>query len=165
MLPEQDASILSAIKTVLEQEAPVSESLLQRRVLQSFGISRAGAKIQARLDFLTESLKPITTWQDGQKFYWTGDPDSYQGFRTAAPGDGRREAKDVPWQEAANALCRILEEQVGLPREDLLRETGKLLGYARSGPLVSAMTAGGLRLALAAGKVSQDETGHLSISG
>ncbi|MDY4219527.1 MAG: DUF3320 domain-containing protein [Candidatus Faecousia sp.] len=165
MLPEQDASILSAIKTVLEQEAPVNEGLLQRRVLQSFGISRAGAKIQARLELLTESLQPITTWQDGQKFYWTGDPDAYQGFRTAAPGDGRREAKDVPWQEAANALCRILEEQVGLPREDLLRETGKLLGYARSGPLVSAMTAGGLRLALAAGKVSQDENGHLSISG
>lgn len=165
MLPEQDAAILSALKTVLEQESPISESLLQRRVLQSFGISRASARVQARLVLLTDSLNTIVTWQDNQKFYWLSDPDAYEGFRTAAPGDGRREAKDVPWQEAANALCRILEGQVGLPREDLLRETGKLLGYARSGPLVNAMTAGGLRLALAAGKVSQDEAGHLSISG
>lgn len=89
-------------------------------------------------------------------------PDTYDGFRVS--NAGVRDAKDVPVQEAANAVCQVLSEQIGLPHADLIRETAKLLGYTRSGNVVASMVQGGIQLALDTGRISEGQGSYLHIS-
>lgn len=133
--PSYYAWIRDAVLEVITQEAPISEEMLTRRVVQSFGIARAGTRIQARMDQIYSSLQIKTTVQGGQKFYWKSDQRSemYRGFRASGEGDSRRDAKDVPVQEAANAIEKVLAEQISLSQGDLIRESANLMGYSRMG--------------------------------
>ncbi|MBQ9148113.1 MAG: DUF3320 domain-containing protein [Oscillospiraceae bacterium] len=127
--------IRQRVIAILAHEAPISEGLLTRRLLQSFSIPRSGAKIQARLEKVFESLNIQTTLQNGQKIYWNTDQDpaAYTGLRASGDGIHKREAKDVPVQEAVNAVLQVLDEQISLVEDDLIREAARLLGYTRLG--------------------------------
>lgn len=132
------ARIQDRIKKVLMREAPISEELLTKRVLKSFGIARAGSRIQAHMNGIYRSLQLRSTLQDERRFFWSPgqDPAQYRMFRTSGEGAAKRDPIDVPVQEAVNALYRALDEQVSLPHDDLIRESAKLMGYTRSGPIV-----------------------------
>ena len=136
--PQNQKRIVRALADVLEREAPIRESLLIRRVTQSFGIARAGSRIQRYLMQLLSAAKLQTTTQNGERFYWTPkqDPDHYETYRVAGEGDDKRDARDLPQQEIANAAAAVLQNQIGLPEEDLVRETARLLGYTRLGTSV-----------------------------
>ena len=142
-----DRAILSAIETVLAQEAPVLESVLTRRVSQSFGLTRVGPRIQEKLAGLLGKTSCAATAQGEDRVLWTvgQDPAAYREFRASGEGEARREPREVPVIEARNAARRALEEQLGLSGEDLVREGAKLLGYVRLGSAVSAL----LRAAIA----------------
>ena len=126
-------AIRGAIERILLQEAPISRSLLTRRALQAFGISRAGARIQAVLETVMADLPLTGTLQDGEIVLWRADqdPDAYALARACGEGDARRDIRDVPVQELANACCHVLSEQGSLPEDDLIREAAKLMGYPR----------------------------------
>lgn len=165
LLPQRTRQIEAALLSVIQAEAPISEGLLTRRVLQSFGIARAGTRIQARTDEILSRMQIKSTVQDGQRFYWTQlqKPETYEDFRASGDGENRRDAKDLPVQEAANAACAVLKEQIGLPREDLIREMSKLLGYARSGNVVVSAMSNGISLAIARGQIGEDASGYLAL--
>ena len=140
----QDArlqELYSRMRSVLAAEAPVSEALLLRRVVQSYGIARSGSRIQSHLAALLDSMRLTETSQDGQRFFWAEgqDPDRYARLRANGEGDDRRDARDVSVQEAANAVVCALCEQVSLPREDLIREAARLMGFTRLGGNVSSL--------------------------
>lgn len=136
--PQNQILITKKILQVIEAEAPVTEGLLVRRVLQSFGINRAGTRIQSKMENLLRLLKiPYSEFQ-GQKTFWKKKqvPDGYKEYRISSSEENKRDAKDVPVIEMTNAIRNILEEQIGLPKEDLIREVAKRIGYARSGTVV-----------------------------
>ena len=140
LLPNYTEEIQSKVATVINCEAPISEGMLTRRVVQSFGIARSGSRIQSRMDVIYPSMGLKYTIQDGQRFYWRNDqnPDEYNDFRACGEDSNKRDAKDVPVQEAENAICFVLYEQISLSQEDLVREAAKLLGYTRLGSIVVA---------------------------
>ena len=135
LLAKNDPAILMKIKEVLSFEAPISEGLLTRRIMQSFGIARAGARLQQKMKKLLTRMEVTTTQQGKTLIYWDfhQQPDTYAYYRINGSGSQRRDVKDVPLQEAANAVCHALKEQFSLPQEDLIREAGKLMGYTRNG--------------------------------
>lgn len=139
--PRYTKQIQEKICRVIEKEAPVCESLLTRRVVQSFGIARAGNRIQSRMTQIMSNTGLNCTKSDGQLVFWkTGQtPESYTGFRASGEGKAKREARDVPVQEAANAICRVLYEQISLLEEDLIREAARLMGYSRLGSVVTEL--------------------------
>jgi len=165
ILPEYTTHIATRFQMALQLEAPISEALLIRRVLQSCGIARAGNRIQARSIAVLRNIRAKFTEHDGQKIYWNDDqdPSAYRGFRATGEGENKREAKDAPVQEIANAICAVLEEQIGLPKEDLIRETAKKLGYARTGPLVVTAVDRGITYATAAGRILLDDYGYITL--
>ncbi len=137
--------IQSRITLVINKEAPISLPMLTKRVVQSYGITRAGSRIQGHMDAIMKKMKLQTTIQDDTVFCWSKEqgPDSYVGFRVSGEGENRREIKDVPVQEVANAIYIVLYEQVSMGQEDLLRETANKLGYTRlGGNVLSALTLG-----------------------
>ena len=167
LLPQSTRTIAERINEIIKLEAPITEGLLTRRILQSFGIARAGSRVQARTDSLLKVLNIKFTVQDEEKVFWKNEqePSGYRGFRATGEGNNRREAKDVPSQEVANAVCKVLVEQIGLPFEDLIRETAKLLGYSRLGPVVVATIKAGIEQAESDRRVVADEIGNFTLLG
>ncbi len=142
--PRHSRTIQSRIKQVIEAEAPISAALLTKRVVQSFGISRAGSRIQSHMDGILRKMALPITAQSGTLFYWRADqdPETYPDFRV-----GERDVRDVPVQEVANGVCAVLREQISMSQEDLLRETAKKLGYTRLGGNVLTALEQGVRYA------------------
>jgi hypothetical protein len=155
LLPRNAGAIKKAIQAVLKTEAPISESLLTRRVVQSFGISRAGSRIQQRTAEILQSIPLTCTRQADQNFYWTAsqNPDTYPGFRTSV--SGVRDAGDIPVQELANAVCGILKKQIAMPKDELVRETANLLGYSRLGTNVISAVNTGIEYAVKKGRITE----------
>ena len=149
------------IRAVIDGEGPVSASLLTRRVVQSCGIARAGSRIQAHLDGILRDMNPRTTQQDGVTFYWRvdQDPDCYCTFRTSGEGECKRDVRDVPVQEIANAVCTVLLEQISMTCDDLIRETARKLGYTRLGGNVTAAMEAGMHCAEEKGNIALNAAG------
>lgn len=133
--------IVQSVQLVMLSEAPISHSMLTKRVVQSFGIARSGSRIQEYMDRVYAALKLNFTTQNGEKFYWNNGqlPEKYTFIRATGDGDNKRDTKDVPITEAVNAVCYVLEQQISLSEEDLIREAAKLMGYTRMGNLVVAL--------------------------
>ena len=156
--------IKTNIEDALRQEAPISEELLMRRVAQSFGFSRAGSKIQARIMDILKRMNPIITKQD-KPFYWLADQMKYYGVRANGILDGnKRDVTDIPYREAANGLCYVLSEQISLNREDLVRETAGLFGFTRMKTNVSAVFRSAVDFALTCKEIEQDENGIFTLT-
>ena len=167
--PYYVGTIRKSILKVLQTEAPVSEGVLIRRVVQSYGIARSGSRIQGHMTALLSSMRLRTTTQGDQKIYWNvdQDPKTYTGFRASGDGDNRRDAKDVPVEEAANAVCYVLYDQVSMSHDDLVRESANLLNYTRMGSNVVAIFGAAIRYAQREGKICEENNGlwRLTASG
>lgn len=164
LLPQKSSIIKKTLQMVLDQEAPISESLLTRRVVQSFGISRTGSRVQQRTTQILGGMQLICTKHKDKNFYWllSQNPDTYQGLRVSA--SGVRDADDIPVQEIANAVCTTLEQQVAMPKEDLLRETANLLGYSRLGNVVISSITAGIEFAVKKGKIEEQKDDYYALT-
>ena len=159
--------IKDAIKAVIEYEAPVSEARLIRRVIQSFGITRSTAKLQSHLSQLIESLGLQSTIQFEDRFIWRKGqvPEEYSLIRVCGEGDCKRDVKEIPLQEAANAVCLVLSEQFNMSHDDLVREAAKVMNYTRLIASVSTAFDSAIMYADLKGYLSTDDNGNFRLSG
>ncbi len=157
--------IRRAIRAILSAEAPITESLLERRVLQAFSLTRAGTRVREKLaQILTDPEFAVSDCR-GTRLFWADgqDPLLYASFRTAGEGEARREASHLPLPEIAAAALAVLREQIGLPFEDLVREAGELMGYARLGNALLSVLCEGVEYAIDAGIVRCDASGYCTL--
>lgn len=156
-----DERLVWSIRKILDREAPMTEGLLLRRLTQSFGITRAGTRIQEKIGKILGTMDLIRREQEGTVVYWRPEqvPENYDKIRASGQGNDKREAKDVPLEEGVNALCQVLSEQVSLSGEDLIRESARLLGYTRLGTQVEALMRAALNRALNQGRVTKGQGG------
>ena len=133
--PGHRVVILNQIKEVMETEAPISKSLLCKRVLTAWGISRLGQRLDGYLNELLLSTPFYVSHYEDLSFYWLNEEQylEYDLFRT-----GLRDAIDLPPEEVANAMKYILTDEISLPTTDLSRLSAQLLGFARGGSNVDA---------------------------
>ncbi|MEO6833226.1 MAG: DUF3320 domain-containing protein, partial [Chitinophagaceae bacterium] len=143
------------IAQVLELESPISKNLLYSRVLNAWGIGRAGGRIARHLDGLVVELNIRQSRQREQIFLWkeTQHSNLYELFRIAGNEAEKRAAEDLPPEEIANGSRHILKQQLSLPKEDLVRECARLFGYARLGIKVEAAMHRGIEEALERGVI------------
>lgn len=128
---------------ILETEAPISFDLITRRLSESCALKRVTDKVKERVIYICKQQKiPYTTYK-GNTFYWSEDrrSEEYELIRYAADPSARREAADIPVEEAINAVIYTVRTQVGLPEDAIASETAKLMGYTRmSDPLKELLT-------------------------
>jgi hypothetical protein len=161
-----ERSVKSAIEKTIAQEAPISLAMLTKRVVQSYGITRAGSRIQGYLNTLLGGADFRVTTQDGVVFFWKQDqnPQEYAGFRVNGEAEHYRDVRDVPVQEVANAIYTVLYEQISMSQEDLLHEIANKLGYARLGNNVLSALELGLQYAREQGGITTGANGTLILS-
>ena len=162
LLPRYTAGIRKKIEAVIAAEAPVSKNLLIRRVLQSYGITRAGSRIQSHMDAILDDMSLLSTSLDNQVFYWQADQDpvAYTEFRAADREENRREPRDIPVQEAANAVAQVLADQISMTGEDLIRESAKLLGFSRVGSALTPLMTAAITYAATHGAIATGPNGN-----
>lgn len=152
-------AIADVIAAVLATEAPVHGELLVRRVASFFDLPRVTARTRARVLELARSLPPDKRPSERDEVLWPPglDPDAWSAFRVPAAADpaSQREAEHIPPEEVANAAVHVVRTQVALGRQDLLRQTALLLGFARVGARVRASIAAGIDRAVARGRLRE----------
>jgi len=144
--PANKRVIREQVTKVIKEEGPISRTLVSRRVLQAWGLARSGARIERHFDTVFGAMKLKKTTWDGAVYFWPEqiDPVRYGKFRVAEREQDRRNAEDLPPEEIAAAVKEILFNQISLPQEDLIKETVKLLGYARTGAALEKAVKNGL---------------------
>ena len=160
-------TITRAVEQVIAQEAPISLSLLTKRIIQSYGITRSGTRIQAFMNEIYGRLSLKTTHQEDATFCWQADqyPGAYIGFRVNGEDIHRRDVKEVPVQEVANAIYVVLYEQLSMCREDLMKEAATKLGFSRLGGNVLSAMELGLRYAESQNGIDTSPNGNLTLTG
>ena len=156
-----------AVQVVLDLEAPIHIDVLCRRLAAAFSISRVTARARERIleAALTLPLQAHRPREHGS-FLWPPrlDPSSWTGYRVPDPDDAstQRDAEAIPGEEIANAAVAVVGAQIGIGREDLARETARVLGFARMGSRVQEAMSGGIDLALAAQRLVENDS-HLTL--
>ena len=158
-----DRLVSSQIAAVIEQEGPVSYRLLCRRVVQAWGMTRVGNRIDARISDLCRQQRLITSSVDDKVFLAQGtDPEHYAQFRVPDERKNfRRETIDIPPEEIKNAAWDILRQQISLPQDDLVRETAKAFGHQRPNAESKQYIIGGIELLLRSGKAKRDQDNRI----
>lgn len=144
--------LLDRIAKIIETEAPISKSLLSRRLINSFGITRMTSKISNRIDKLLERTSHKKNGEGDAVFYWKQEqnPEEYANYRP----DSNRDMMDIAPEEVSVAICRVLEEQVSLPVDALKREVAQIFGYSRMSESANTSVNRAVDYALARGKIT-----------
>lgn len=150
---EKQNLLLKQIKEVVSKEAPVSRSLLCKRILSAWGISRLGIRLDTYLESLFSELGLYAVRYDELTFFWLNKEqyDTYDRYRIRSG----RDAVDLPPEEVANAMKDILSNEISLPASDLSRLTANVFGFSRSGTHVDA--------AMSRGIATASEKGYLRV--
>ena len=154
--PQYLKKIKNQILYIVQTEGPISSALLSKRILNAWGISRLGVRLNEFLNGVYDELNLKKTRQKGVNFYWNPDqePELYKTFRIPRNDEEKRNAEDLPKEEIAAAIVEILKNQISLPAEDLIKETARLFGYARLGGNVEQAMKMGIEFALAANMIT-----------
>ncbi|WP_290797541.1 DUF3320 domain-containing protein [Flavihumibacter sp. UBA7668] len=148
--------ILVQLRDILELEAPISKSLLYKRMLNAWGISRMGTRINAHLEQLIQLTGCQVVDEGYNIFFWVDGRRELTSYRIAKLDEFKRSAEDISPEEIAVGVREILLNQVSLLRTDLLKETARLFGYSRLGTLVETVIDSGIQRAIEFGYAVED---------
>ena len=147
----------------MEWEAPVSRDILLHYVLTEFAVKRS-AKAESRFAEVFDSLGLDTTARGEHIFVWKKSqiPSEYTEFRTVGENGEKRKTDDIATEEISAAVVYILRTAVSLERAELVKETVKLFGAARTTEAGELAVSMGISHAVRSGKAAVDQdTGRI----
>lgn len=130
---QKNMPILSEyIATIIQYEAPISEEALHKKILKAFGITRANINVQSSIIHQINLLNPKFTLVEGSRYFWNSNQDetSYNLVRQSDK-ESKRDIEHIHPKELKNAIKLVLQEQIAIPQDALVKEASKKLGYAR----------------------------------
>ena len=118
------------LQQIVKIEQPITNTLLYKRILRIWNLTRVTTRLQVFIDNLLEdaykdplSGDTIIYWEDEEK---AKDCDFYRI-------NSKRDILDIPILEVMSAARYAIEQQISMPTEDLKRLTSQLLGFSRKG--------------------------------
>ncbi|QDU86621.1 ATP-dependent RecD-like DNA helicase [Planctomycetes bacterium Pla163] len=158
--------VKEALVELVRGEAPIAFEFAARRVADSFGIDRFGARARTVIEQITRTAGLVVEDDQGVVVLWPAgaDPAAHTAFRPDAEAVGRpvpkglptREADDLSTRELANGALWLLGTWGAMQRQDLVRETARLFGFARLGRRIEERIEAALERVLATGRVELD---------
>jgi very-short-patch-repair endonuclease len=158
--PSASDLIKRVLEDVINQEGPIAMTLAAKRVAAHWGIGKVGSKVSQRIAQLVSSAGIKWSESDGRFFLWRRgvSPSGYKLFRVPGKDEAsKRNADELPPEEIANAALHILRNQISIPIEDLICETARLFGFARTGQKVATSMKFGIDLLLNRGDAEQQD--------
>lgn len=137
--PRNTDKIAAAVNKIVETESPVCFDLIVKRLTDQCGIERVTKQIREKVGYVLKRNKTPYTLQnltlnkdpdDDVFFYWNDASGAQRICDTFRVNSSFvRSGKEVSVNEAARACCYVCRTQYGLPREDLISEASKAMGF------------------------------------
>lgn len=125
------------LQQIVRIEQPITNTLLYKRILRIWNLTRVTTRLQVFIDSLLEdaykdplSGDTIIYWENKEK---AKDCDFYRI-------NSKRDILDIPILEVMSAARYAIEQQISMPIEDLKRLTSQLLGFSRKGNNLDMVT-------------------------
>lgn len=135
--------LINALAKIVEVESPITEELAIHRVAEAFGQQRITERFRRLFSNIKASAASTSTIVVRGDEFWRPNHEPQGTTPLRVPGqspDSIRDIDDIPMIELENAAAYILEQQFGLPREELIREIVRLFGFKRVTTRVSERT-------------------------
>lgn len=143
------------LKKLLADEQPVTLTLLARRIAEQKE-ETCTQKLQRKVaDALTDIAYCDPLGRQHSPYYWTDMEHSlgYDGFRTNTD----RTITDVPFIEIMNAMRTVVDQNVAIPSDALIKHTAKVLGFSRMGAKIQEAMEQSLQALLRLGIVEDSD--------
>ncbi len=159
-----EAKVIACVRDILQEEAPISRTALQKKVYACFGVARGTVNTKKLADRAIEHSGAKVTTAGDVDYIWRSDqsPERYDECRAVYKGDGKRTMDDIAPEETAAGIKLIMSRQVAMSREDLIRETARLFGFNRVSSTIETAVSLGIREAKNRGEVVFGEDGRIT---
>ena len=119
------------VSLILEDEQPMTEGYLSKRLAKTLGFGHAGANVQRVMAAVLPKLYRDPLSIDGQYSYWLNkkSADGYSYYRAPSP----RTITEIPIVEISNAVIEVAKEEFSLPKSRVPAITAKKLGFYSAG--------------------------------
>ncbi|MBO5081792.1 MAG: DUF4011 domain-containing protein, partial [Lachnospiraceae bacterium] len=132
--PKTRVQIMKAMEKTLQAEAPVEYDYMKKKVLLCWGMMRNTPKSDAIFEEILREVPVTQTNTAGNTFLWLQnmDPCKYGIYRLHAEEDlEKRTLSQIPAEEVVNAVREVVDVNVSLSHDDLVKETAKVFGFNR----------------------------------
>ncbi len=169
---DMDDDMRSRIETIVETEGPVMQSVLAKRLINSYGMQQLGRRLREKFEAVLFAMEFPTTSQKEGTVYWRRDAADSDGqyafsytFYRYCDEDCKRYSYQIPVCEVVNALVEALEESDMrfVPKSVLFARTAQLLGYQRKGASVRAILDEALNEGFSTGKIIRSGNGRIAL--
>ncbi len=130
---ENRSVLLQQIQEIIQIEAPISESYLFRKILKLWNTSRAGTKLTSYLKDIVDELPQMSAISTYQTFYWNTEQLSSRIDYYRDNSTEKKVIDDIAPEEIKVAVLDIMNNNLSLVKEDLIRATAKVFGFAKVG--------------------------------
>lgn len=128
-------TIKQQLQSLVGTEAPISKSLLYKKVLQAWNISRAGARLDKHLEGIIKEMNVMVTTHH-QPFYWNNNTtlDYYRSNDIE-----KRNMEDIAPEEVIVALEEVVRNNLSIEEDELLRYLARTFGFAKVGKQIDTL--------------------------
>ncbi|WP_114791846.1 DUF3320 domain-containing protein [Niabella yanshanensis] len=134
--PDNRSRVQQQIKILLDAEAPISKSLLYKKILQAWNTTRAGARLEAYLQELISEMA-ITATLHHQPFYWSHTDRTIDYYRDNSIE--KRSIEDIAPEEIVVAIQEAVVHNLSIEEEELIRYLCRVFGFAKVGKQIDSL--------------------------
>ena len=128
-----DESLKDLIVNISKTEAPIHIKQLSLRVIEHFDMTKVGSKILRTINAELNSLKETLILKND--FIYNRDQE-IDFIRNRVNSDVDDNILFISHEEIENAIIYILKKEFFIPRDELVVQIRKLLGYKHTGPRI-----------------------------
>ncbi|MCO5241328.1 MAG: DUF3320 domain-containing protein [Chitinophagaceae bacterium] len=128
-------TIKQQIQSLVDTEAPISKSLLYKKVLQAWNTSRAGTRLDKHLEGIIKEMNIVQTIHH-QPFYWS-DNTTLDYYRSN--DIEKRNMEDIAPEEVLVALQEVVTNNLSIEEAELLRYLTRTFGFAKVGKQIDTL--------------------------
>ncbi|WP_418264725.1 DUF3320 domain-containing protein [Flavobacterium faecale] len=145
-------AIKQQIQSLVDTEAPISKSLLYKKILQAWNTSRAGARLDKHLEGIIKEMNVVETTHH-QPFYWSNNTtlDCYRSNDIE-----KRNMEDIAPEEVIVALDEVISNNLSIEEDELLRYLARTFGFAKVGKQIDALLRYSIDTAVKQNKVKKE---------
>lgn len=135
LLQTPNAELNALVRQIVECEAPVHLSVLTKRVMQAYGLSRSGVRINAHVSAAVNKLSSAHEWTMCQEFLYTKEQ-MQEPLQVAIRDRSALAATDKKLElvspfEIQSAILKAVEMSFSLPKADVPSAVAQWLGFGR----------------------------------
>lgn len=128
--------IQQQINTLVQTEAPISKSLLYKKILQAWNTTRAGARLEGYLQEIISEMA-VTQTLHHQPFYWNDESRAIDYYRDN--DIEKRSIDDIAPEEIVVAIEEAVAHNLSMDEEELIRYLCRVFGFAKVGKQIDTL--------------------------